>query len=132
MIEDRFRFRVWYKRDWDKPIMLYNAEQTYDFMRGKPESIPAESFGEILEDDMFVVMQCTGWRDENNKLIYEGDIVSDGFDKYVVEWCESDAQFEFRDLSEEFKVIYTKEQLLPLEIVGNIHENKELLCSTQI
>ena len=108
--------------------MLYNAEQTYDFMRGEPEIIPAECFGELLEDNKsFTVMQCTGLKDKNGRLIYESDIVSDGYDKYVVEWSEYYIQFQFRDLSEEFKVVYTIEQLLPLEVVGNIYENGELL-----
>ena len=129
-MQDRFKFRVWYSYGYpDKQhIMLYNAEQTYDFMRGEPEIIPAECFGELLEDNKsFTVMQCTGLKDKNGRLIYESDIVSDGYDKYVVEWSEYYIQFQFRDLSEEFKVVYTIEQLLPLEVVGNIYENGELL-----
>ena len=72
------------------------------------------------------VMQCTGLKDKNGKLVYESDIVTDGIENYVVVWIDDDDHLGFyvRDLD---KVNYTFYQLLEYTIIGNIYENKELL-----
>ena len=49
-MNNRFKFRAWHKPDYREPIMLYDVEQTYDFMRGVPESVPADSFGEAQNE----------------------------------------------------------------------------------
>jgi uncharacterized phage protein (TIGR01671 family) len=84
-MNDRFKFRAWWKPNYRKPIMLYDVEKTYDFMRGEPESICAECFGEVLEDEDYIVMQCTGLKDKNGTLIYELDYVRYAKNKYKVE-----------------------------------------------
>jgi uncharacterized phage protein (TIGR01671 family) len=71
MNNDRFKFRVWNKNE---KILHYDAEKTYDFMRGVPV-ICKDSFGELLNDDNYIVEQCTGLTDKNGKLIYEGDVL---------------------------------------------------------
>lgn len=84
-MNNRFKFRAWWKPNYRKPIMLYDVEKTYDFMHGKPESICADCFGEVLEDEDYIVMQCTGLKDKNGKLIYELDYVRYSNNKYKVE-----------------------------------------------
>ena len=145
-MQDRFRFRVW---DTQKgyispmPAMVYNAEKTYDTMYG----CDVDSFGEVLEDDRFIVMQCTGLKDKNGKLIYEGDIVTyDSTDLFPhttiktgkITWYKSHWTIEYCDKN----IVYmgTNEPALQriwlgsddfigsrTEIVGNIYENLELL-----
>ena len=130
-MQDRFRFRVWWKPDYEKPKMLYNAEQTYDFLKGAPEIIPADSFGEVLEDKDFIVMQCTGLKDKNGKLIYEGDIVKANYITPIGENKEKICTIKFNRcafwIHYDSFASYLANEECAYEIIGNIYENKDLL-----
>lgn len=135
-MNDRFRFRAWWKPNYRKPIMLYDVEKTYDFMRGEPESVCADCFGEVLEDEDYIVMQCTGLKDKNGKLIYEGDIVKFNFDtdeiKAVVSWDNKELIGFYLNTTDYFKDKYVTDYDFyknDYEVIGNIYENKELLES---
>lgn len=91
-------------------------------------------------DDWFYIPvdftdQCTGLKDKNGKLIYEGDIVKEWFGEtgtYLVIYENSTASFVFSNLNDEdydYDLRHNPD-LFPyqdLEIIGNIHENPELL-----
>lgn len=142
-MDDRFRFRVWHEPKGitrDKPIMIYNAEDTYDCMTGEPVIIYKSCFGDVLEDDEYTIMQCTGLKDKNGKLIYEGDIVrfKDCNDILVVNYQKEMACFApqfyskgkyggrlWFDDYDSFEHQFYKSN--NFEVIGNIYENKELL-----
>ena len=131
-MNDRFKFRAWWKPNYRKPIMLYDVEKTYDYMHGEPESICADCFGEVLEDEDYIVMQCTGMKDKNGKLIYEGDIVRFQYGNgYRIGAVEVD-KCDWRISNSNFcQGAWCGGALICLyetcEIIGNIYENKELL-----
>ena len=136
-MKDRFRFRVWNIKEKE---MIYNAEIAYDGMNyntkwqlGKNQNDGwVDCFGYYLDyPDEYEVMQCTGLKDKNGKLIYEGDIVKEHyyntkettikkvfFDKNVIGFAYTDG-IEYNQLS------ITDEHRL--QVIGNIYQNKELL-----
>lgn len=123
-MQDRFKFRVWHTPwgETEQPEMLYNAESAYDYMG----DVPSNSFGSVLEDESFEVMQCTGLKDKNGKLIYEGDIVErdhiQGKKQGVVVFDKEALQFRATNMS-----LYSfKHRSI---VIGNIYENPELLES---
>ena len=69
------------------------------------------------------VDQCTGITDKNGKLIFEGDIVTDNCFNYEIVWDNVRARFgvktgdSIQDINDAKKCA----------VIGNIHENKELL-----
>ena len=78
------------------------------------------------------VEQCTGLRDKNGKLIYEGDIVhyvkhtpmGIGGDRYAkVFWWDNIQGFAIETNCGDYYGLQDYE----IEVVGNIHENPELL-----
>lgn len=132
MSNKRFNFRAWYKdpySDEPKPKMFYCVEDAYDHIRG----IPAQCFGDLLDEDEFVLMQCTGLTDKNGNLIYEGDIVeltrsrNCGYcsrgSRLVVSWNTFNCcGFGFGAIGN-----LTKKCADNCIVIGNIYENPELL-----
>ena len=134
-MEDRFKFRAWVKSE---NVMIQHREVI--------ERAHLQ-FEDRLGQDNDIVMQCTGLKDKNGKLIYEGDIV------YFKEFHNRDDKdrgygvVEFGDTTSGhgYTIGYClnlnkckQKNLRPtgfhrgltghiLEVVGNIYENPELL-----
>ena len=110
-MQERFRFRVWNGKE-----MLYKGGLGYDG-------------NQLIEDKGHIIMQCTGLKDKNGKLIYEGDIVK--VSGYGVEgifemyWEDVTAQFAISIYDED---CFEHSQSV-MEVIGNVYENKELLES---
>lgn len=105
---DRFKFRLWDKKN--KLILYGNAIATIECAIQYPEQ--------------YILIQSTGLKDRNNKLIYEGDILKrydlseqqievEG-DIDIVEWSNGGFNINFGDGQ-------------CSEIIGNKFVNKELL-----
>ena len=84
----------------------------------------------------YVLMQCTGLKDKNGKLIYEGDILGGTYGNLYVHYCDNCKQFQLKAngygcMACEGDIHWCEvvEDNNELEVIGNIYENKELLES---
>lgn len=133
MNNDRFKFRVWNKED---KILHYGAENTYDYLGGSPK-IFEETFGSLLsKTDEWEVEQCTGLKDKNGNLIYEGDVIqfthNRGYftnkgDIRVIEFSAFRfCGFGWRSRPENnVEFALTESAAKKCMVIGNIHEQAE-------
>lgn len=125
-MNDRFKFRVW-----DKGNEQYLNLSEVDYLTLDTENggLIIGFLGELMnemtympEKDM-VVEQCTGMKDNCGNLIYEGDIIGDGEDDYVIKWDSNRTMF----VAEDIDISYEIEDVLDptICVIGNIHEQAE-------
>lgn len=99
-------------RAWDKEKRKYDLlDSFYELQKWNRND---------KEIKKYIIEQYTGLKDKNGKEIYEGDIVMFGY-KYIVEYNEC-GYFPFID-----EYHYFNYKPRDCEIIGNIHENSELL-----
>lgn len=119
---DRFKLRVWDKyllKYWHQDHIKINLRWLI-----YPEDF---KYGNYLPDCV-VVEQCTGLTDDNGKLVYEGDLVKwGGYSVCQVIWSDDSAEFMFKNLNEDLREHVDTMLLYDWEVVGNIHENPEML-----
>ena len=127
---DRLNFRVWYK-----PENKY-LDGIFAVARSGRLIIDLN----ILQDyddksSDCIIEQCTGLKDKNGNLIYEGDIVhevdkeADIDDVSQIVWNQCTCHFMKLDLPEtglDRHCILCEDDSPYIEIIGNIHESNKL------
>lgn len=74
--------------------------------------------------------QCTGLKDKNGTLVFEGDIIFLNGKKRQVIWRDEDCAFFFSDIKEVYyQPIFPDFYRMTddFEVIGNIHKNPELV-----
>lgn len=126
-MQDRFKYRCWHE---PTKTMYEVFDFNENFIRATPDFV-VPSIRTLKTRDC-VLLQCTGLKDNQGKLIYEGDIIyKKGSKNYKKEkmysrvcWNSMYAQF---NISDENGMHQMPSNSNNIEIVGNIYENEELL-----
>lgn len=85
---------------------------------------------DLVQDDDLIFELSSGLEDKNGVEICVGDIVKniEGVNETAVcVWDESNAEFDFRGKDGKYTRDNVKSWLEMYEVIGNIHENPELL-----
>ncbi|WP_436666347.1 YopX family protein [Lactiplantibacillus plantarum] len=117
------KFRAWYM-----PFGKYGAMQEMVYSRASHILVLAET-----EPEKYIPEQFTGLTDVNGKDIYEGDIVrilsinviSDI--KYMRDGVTPEFEIDRQKVFDEDNVLGTATCESDIEVIGNVHENAELL-----
>jgi uncharacterized phage protein (TIGR01671 family) len=129
-MNDRFKFRVW-----DKELKQYVDNNFFLTLNGELGFHIKDSYPHWRKFDntnWFVLEQCTGIKDRNGKLIYEGDLIRlvvDGKVKNqgVIEWCNARGDWAGAWQATDYcpnGTRYPKTVIFSnwWEIYGNVHE----------
>ena len=142
-MQDRFNIRFWDKK---KKKMYYDLLLFFDYM-------------DCMNDTNLIPMQCTGLKDKNGKLIYEGDIIEVQYlgaqialfrneysdqpknERFAVIYDDTVNQYvctnyEYRKTCEVHSLDFYKIQINTenklYEVIGNVHKNPELLEEIEV
>ena len=92
----------------------------------------------MIEVDVSTICQCTGLKDKNSKLIWENDIVRDAQGNfYAVFSYNNYYRFSWICVKSEMFQVGMKWDLyvmrtFEIEVIGNIHDNPELLSGSEV
>jgi len=116
----RFKFRAWHIKN--NRMVYFDKEDQYQILH-------LFRLMNGTHDEDGILEQCTGLKDKNGKLIYCGDICEfDNGDRFVIkceEWLEFYVEWigepECEDQARDFY------RIARAVVIGNIHENEDLL-----
>ena len=142
-MNDRFKFRIFEYETKEMIELDAVGYSSFDpFAEGKSRLIMIPSgLGNtfhydkqcLYDNDKFSEpMQCTGLKDKNGKLIYEGDIVFNNCGRWIIKYCDVCKSFQCFDntygcyaCDGDYQWCDFIEDLNKTTIEGNIYEHEE-------
>ena len=139
-MQDRFKFRCFDKKN--KCMHYPTRHSNFSIVNGVIVKFESYLTGNgvyrgkrvAYEFDDAILMQCTGLKDKNGRLIYEGDILGGIYENLYIHWCDKCKQFQLK--AQVFGCVACEGDIYwyevvednnKLEVIGNIYENPELL-----
>lgn len=118
-------------RVWDNENKSYNDPYSYAYYALTQDGgLDFYCHGDHMDEadpDVYLVELSTGVKDKNGEEIYEGDIVDDGYSRICkIRWSEHFTAFEAVNENDGYmsNIWFVAKYG---EVIGNIHENPELL-----
>lgn len=126
------KFRIWSYEDKQYRTDC-NLTQIFNSMTGTPATVYSD------EGDRFDIEQYTGLKDKNGKEIYEGDLIRVSNDEFQIPsedktdgaeviYSEFETGFVYKTW---YGRVYVGRHDTSVEVIGNIHENPELVGGKQ-
>lgn len=113
------RFRIY-----DKKCKSYIGDET-GFTLQSLLLAPCDGAEDKISD--YIFEQDTGLVDKNGTKIFEGDIVEGDMGVFKVKWYDLVARFMFTpNIDMKWHPPFVYDQVKEMEVIGNIHENKNL------
>ncbi|KGR89267.1 YopX family protein [Lysinibacillus odysseyi] len=135
-------------RAWDKKLkeIFPVHELVFNKFNGEPNTIKGYTddekdvwnvhgghFMKYANENRYVLMQYTGLKDKNGKEIFEGDIVQQNYrdlynqrQAFTGEVVYADCVYWLKN-GDEYTFLYDEHRIYDSVVIGNIHENPELL-----
>ena len=137
-MKDKYRFRAWDKQE---KKYIYGVERGLDVVL-QAGNIRVLSIAEIDDSERYVLEQCSGLKDSQGQLIYEGDIVQITEKeneiykerllitlKNGIFWANDNDDSEYSELVTVDEMVNDDAEtfeILDNRIIGNIHEGPRL------
>lgn len=129
-MEHRLSFRIWNKKR-KKMYYVSSIDIEYNIINYLDDDGDYTS----INIDKCCLLQSTGFCDKNDNYIYEGDIVhvvgDYGYNEMDNEPYHHNCIYEIKDIRElasEWGLMNAIDAEFDIEIIGNVYENKDLLC----
>ena len=124
---DRFKFRVWNIRR----KLLEDVDSFFiDNLKEKITLHFSDCHTKTMKLSDCILEQCTGLKDSNGNLIYEGDILKDNQGRiakvyWSVTWCEFEVVYAYNNTDTVYSFTdWVYEKRCRIKVIGNIHLNK--------
>lgn len=124
MNNDRFKYRVWDKREkrYNDRYVIGSDGWAYELVDVSDEGY------DLFCNEEVIIEQCTGLKDRNGKLIYEGDVISrDNGHRKEIRYYQGGFGWwtEYDDFVSFSWHRHLEEILKNHEIIGNIHDKEQ-------